>query len=225
MKNQIQATALAIVICLFTFFTRAQSQSVNIALTLPTDTIGACESNVYALSFSGASGARVVITASLSNAPPANCINASPIYLDFITASNNVSNVVTYNNGQTMSFTVTNNNAVTLSYHAFIDCSVISDAPQGNSNINFIQTFTDSSATNYTLSVNNQGNVHTSLNVQTPTLVALSSNLNQVAYYKTDSFLYFYYQNTGFTKLNFNFTFTPSPQTFLPLTELNAQWL
>lgn len=214
MKNQIQTTAIAMLLCMFAFFTKAQSQTVNISLTPPADTIGACESNVYALSFSGASGARVIINASLSNAPTANCSNTSPIYLDFISASNNVTNVVTYNNGHTMSFTVTDNNTVSLSYHAFIDCSVISSIAQGNSNINFVQTFTDSSASNYTLSVNNQGTTHTTLNVQIPALVALSSNLNQVAYYKTSSFLYFYYQNTGTTKLNINFTFTPDTTNY-----------
>ena len=56
--------------------------------------------------------------------------------------------------------------------------------------------------------------MHTSLNVQIPKLVSLSSNLNKVAYYKTDSFLYFYYQNTGTTKLNFNFTFTPDATNY-----------
>ena len=46
MKNQIQAIALAVLLCMFTFFTRAQSQTVNVSLTPPAE-VGACRQNLY----------------------------------------------------------------------------------------------------------------------------------------------------------------------------------
>ena len=111
-----------------------------------------------------------------------------------------------------MSFTVTNNNAVTLSYHAFIDCPLFQIQPMETAILILSKHFTDSSATNYTLSVNNQGSVH-ALNADTRS-GGLIIKPESGCLLQNRFFLYFYYQNTGTTKLNFNFTFTPDATNY-----------
>lgn len=209
MQKSIKLIALQTIICLL-ISVYAVAQTVNVTLTPPADTTGACEDNLYTLSFNGASGARIVIDASLISSP-ANCngSSANAIFLSLFGIPTNITNVTTYNNGSKMSFSVSNNNTATISYNAFIDCSVVPAPGQQTANVDFRQAFTDSSVNNYNINVGGGSNIFTAANIQRPILImpTQNQNQNQFAHYQTPSYFYFKYVNTGFTSANIKFTF------------------
>ena len=200
MKNQIQAIALAVLLCMFTFFTRAQSQTVNVSLTPPAE-VGACRQNLYTVTFSGApSGTLLQIVPSLSGTTNSFCTTTDGTALQWVSATN----ATLVSDGDTLVMSINNTGNTTISYMALIDCHIA-----GSSSIALNQTFLNNNGINFLV---DNDNIHTTSNLQKPDLV-LQNTTDFNAYYLTPSFFDFYYRNNG-DSANIRFGFTPGATAF-----------
>ena len=200
MKNQIQTNTLVILICMFTFFTRAQSQTVNVSLTPPAE-VGACRQNLYTVTFSGApSGTLLQIVPSLSGTANSFCTTTDGTTLQLVSATN----ATLVSDGDTLVMSINNNGNTTISYMALIDCHIA-----GSNSIDLNQTFLNYNGLSFLV---DNDNIHTTSNLQKPDLV-LQNTTGFNAYYLTPSFFDFYYRNNG-DSANIRFGFTPGATAF-----------
>jgi hypothetical protein len=197
--SNIKTLLLLALMLLNSVMTKAQ---INVSLTEPADTTGACRSNLYTMTLSNLPSTpfnvKIVPTLNFSNS---NCTGSTQgVFMGYEYVSNGT--IIKIDSGNFLSFNIntTTSGTITIQYHVYIDCHI-----SGNSNVSLSQEFS-SATSNVTFNGNATYSYLTSA-VLKPNLV-LQLISNQYVYYKTASYLVFSYKNTV-DRARVRFTFVP----------------
>jgi hypothetical protein len=227
MKKFYHFTMQALVCILLTVSLYAQ-QTVPVNLT-PTGTIGACSNNLFTAKFKANGTHRFTVHAYITvNGLPINyysCTapaNAPRIFIAFNSVSGaTISSLQTDTIGGTWTANFNYNDTVVLSYHIYVDCSVIPTSTN-NPPVNLVQVLTDSTGNfNYQVIGGTNDTLQTS-NIKTPYITDISSSVYYASYLDTSD-LVFLYKNAGTSVAEMKFHFFPDPTNYcnqLPTAKL-----
>jgi hypothetical protein len=192
---------------------KALSQD-TIPLTItPPPLTGLCMDNNFSVSFTAIGQHRLTIAAQLirDGNPDTVFYCSDPVqkpklFIVVDSASTLLSNTVTDTVNGSWTGTLDTNATVTIWYHVYLDCSSINWPNAGTSNLNLVQTFTDS--LNYFYNTGSGTNTFESSNLPGLRIIA-PNNLSFSTSYLNTTYLTFRYINTGNGSADINFSFTP----------------
>lgn len=175
-------------------------------LTAP-GTVGACLSNAFSIEFNVTDTQRLSLFTYIDGITDNVCGSSSPtsVFIVVDSASQNLTNEQTILDSlsTTWTATITDTGTFTMWYHIYIDCSITS-----TSNINLVQSLTDSlGGFVYHISPSDT-NVFQSVNVVYPVIQDITVSPFLASYLNTN-YLIFKYRNNSIIPANIKFLFKP----------------